>query len=45
VPADVEHAGAVPSPPLEQERRTAERRTSDRGDGTGRRHRPWWRAV
>jgi ElaB/YqjD/DUF883 family membrane-anchored ribosome-binding protein len=45
VPADVEEPGAEPAPPVQQERRTADRRTADRGDGSGRRRRPWWRPV
>lgn len=45
VPADVEEPDAGPAPPVQSERRTAERRTSERGDGSGRRRRPWWRPV
>ena len=45
VPADVEEPDAAPAPPVQQERRTAERRASERGDGSGRRRRPWWRPV
>ena len=45
VPADVEQPDAGPAAPVQQERRTAERRTSDRSDGSGRRRRPWWRPA
>jgi hypothetical protein len=45
VPADVEEPDAAPAPPVPHERRTAERRTSERGDGSGRRRRPWWRPA
>ena len=45
VPADVEEPDAGPAPPVQHERRTAERRTSERGDGSGRRRRPWWRPA
>ena len=45
VPADVEEPDAGPAPPVLQERRTSERRTAPRSDGSGRRRRPWWRPV
>ncbi len=45
VPSDVEQADTGPAPPVQQERRTADRRTSERSDGSGRRRRPWWRPV
>jgi hypothetical protein len=45
VPADVEDADAEPAPGVQQERRTADRRGQSRGDGSGRRRRPWWREV
>ncbi len=45
VPADVEDAELRPAPLVQPERRTTDRRTADRSDGTGRRRRPWWRPV
>lgn len=45
VPADVEEVGLEPAPLVQHERRTTQRRTSDRSDGSGRRRRPWWRPV
>ena len=45
VPADVEQPDAGPAPPVPHERRTADRRVAERGDGSGRRRRPWWRPV
>jgi hypothetical protein len=45
VPADVGEPGAAPAGPLQHERRTADRRTTGRSDGSGRRRRPWWRPV
>jgi hypothetical protein len=45
VPADVVVPDAEPAPVVQQERRTAERRTAERPDGSGRRQRPWWRRI
>ena len=44
VPADVAGDDG-PAPAPQEERRTADRRGEPRGDGSGRRRRPWWRPA